>query len=175
MPRQLSRTHRIALYWGLPLALIGAAALTAHAFDVSWIQPNATLSASKLAANLKALATGPLFCGATNANLAGGFGGYGDAGGVDKLCQAMATAPGCNGSPTAHMCTANEIIRSAQVKGAANVGGNFEMWYVTGELSDCKGGTSNSFTDYGHVWYLGRPETRHCSELWQAACCDLPQ
>jgi hypothetical protein len=52
-----TRRPRVALLIGLPLLVIIAAAMSAHAFDTSWIAANQPLSAQKLKADLDETAT----------------------------------------------------------------------------------------------------------------------
>jgi hypothetical protein len=80
------------------------------------------------------------------------------------------------GTPTAHMCTAEELMRHLQTGGAAppNPG-----WYAAGVAAqasgatvfDCDGFTSNLHTQYG-LQFQAAPGLATCDTLAPINCCD---
>jgi len=97
--------------------------------------------------------------------------------GAKSQCEGVTTCGGGVGSPSAHMCTGDEILRSVQVGLTVDDG-----WYAAGNYAnnggnsiyDCKGWTSNSLSDDGSFWNSSqnRPAYDHCSSSDQILCCD---
>lgn len=93
---------------------------------------------------------------------------------MKTLCQQT-----CGSSPTAHMCSAEEVIRLASVGALAAPHG----WYSTGTGSlaggsingqyylDCNGWTSHNTYDHAIYW-AGQALTGDCSDQRPALCCD---
>jgi hypothetical protein len=93
----------------------------------------------------------------------------------------------CN-SPSAHMCTAAEVVRSV----ALGIGPTKEGWYSSGteggysssgttaSINDCSGWQSNNAASLGMTWQVGSPEQpnrntpydRPCNEQHPILCCD---
>lgn len=88
------------------------------------------------------------------------------------LCQTA-----LNNSPTAHMCDASEMVRSAQL-GIPNPGGVSNMWFASGIYShpadeiivDCSGYTTTGAS--GRVWTGVTGSSYGCVASWPIACCD---
>jgi hypothetical protein len=111
---------------------------------------------------------GAVFCGATLGSTTGDMSGLGgDKGyaGAKTACQTT-----CDKSPTAHMCTSDEVVRSAALAIAMKAG-----WYATGEpyASDCAGFTSATVS--GTAWHIApvaSPALTSCSLSLPVLCCD---
>lgn len=127
-----------------------------------------------------------VYCGLTDAtlgdlstltSLGSGVGqGYAKA---KAYCQAA-----CAGSKTAHMCSGEELARSAQQGSQPNVDG----WYETGSgiggpaantgvTNDCLGWTSLSSSSWGPLWLdegagIPAPGGETCSTSEAVLCCD---
>lgn len=192
-----------ALLFGcVPAALLtGAFALTSTsaeaklgdgssfgAGDTAWIASGSALSATKLKGNLadlqaqidkpiitkngKQYSLGASYCGstaATNGQITGGYAG------AKTLCESVVA---CSNSKSAHMCTADELVRSRQLQ--VNVPGG---WYATGAyayyapsntaMDDCNGFTSNSATVDAPAWSAtATPTLYSCSDVRPVLCCD---
>lgn len=87
-----------------------------------------------------------------------------------KACESA-----CGGSATAHMCFADEVIRSSAL------GVNMTGWYASGGSSvgtstggECVGFTSADSANYGLVWNNGGPYPYlfACSTSLPVLCCD---
>ena len=97
--------------------------------------------------------------------------------GAKAMCE---VSPGCNNSPTAHMCTAEEIVRSQSIGITAPQQG----WYSTGVHAELEGGTNLTVDDcqgwtstsvFGAAWggtTPGSPGTRGCAISLPVLCCD---
>lgn len=71
-------------------------------------------------------------------------------------------------SATAHLCSADEVVRSAQIERILGVTG----WYAAG-VDDCWGFTANLQTAIGRTMSSGQVVgTSPCSNLWPLFCCD---
>jgi hypothetical protein len=117
------------------------------------------------------------FCGTspTNTNGAIQYAGFTGFLGAKKTCEAVAS---CGNSPTAHMCTAEEMVRSSQLGMTTATG-----WVSTGVaagistsvISDCLGWT-NSSTSLGATWLMSgvgpMSNALSCSESHPILCCD---
>lgn len=79
-------------------------------------------------------------------------------------------------SPSAHMCTAEEVARSAAIGIAVPNG-----WYIAAtysyysplnrQVTDCAGFTTNNVAQMGHGWADG-PNIYSCSLVLPVLCCD---
>jgi hypothetical protein len=113
------------------------------------------------------------YCGKTaptNGQITNGYAG------AKSLCESLAA---CGASPSAHMCTAEELVRSAQLSVSIDSG-----WYSTGVftgpglaqneyLLDCSGWTTNVDTLVGAVWdSAARPAGTSCKVSQPVLCCD---
>jgi hypothetical protein len=100
--------------------------------------------------------------------------------GAKALCESSA---GCGPSPSAHMCSAEELLRSAQLGLAVPTGwySTAAWWqYYTGSYndyaSDCGGWTGKP--DFGPVWQagssggVGAPGVAGCTSSNPVLCCD---
>ena len=170
------------------------AAMIAGAWDGKWIVGGQPISAASLKADLKEFddrlkaieAARPVYqnngkkqyldakyCGLT-APVTGNIGGRVAA---NQLCIA---APGCNASPTVHMCTPQEILRFVGTGGAMppkylriNTGG-FAQTSSGAVIRDCDGWHSQNSMEYAVSWG-GPNETegqQPCSDALEVACCD---
>jgi hypothetical protein len=91
------------------------------------------------------------------------------------ICQ---TSSGCGSSLTAHMCTGEELVRSASLGTSLPSG----VWYSSGAaaqvpsgyVGDCNGWTSTA--NAGSEWTAGSspngPDYQNCSVSQPIACCD---
>lgn len=80
----------------------------------------------------------------------------------------------CNSS-SATMCTAGDMVRSAQL-GSLNT--SQSLWYSGGILfgantNDCNGWTNATNSYIGPAWTLGTPGNAICSTALSIACCTL--
>ncbi len=121
---------------------------------------------------LNELALKNLFCGETTTPVAGNIGGYAAA---DVRCR---TNSGCGNLATVHMCTADEMLRSARLGITLPV----ESWYSagvvwfegsTGTGADCNGWTTSSGGGEGPLWTTSFPNRETCNNPRTIACCDL--
>jgi hypothetical protein len=124
---------------------------------------------ARLSANGK-LAAASLYCGATLGSTAGDMSGLGgDKGYVaaKKACQTT-----CDKSPTAHMCTNDEIMRSAALGIAMKNG-----WFAGGDVyyADCIGfGTTSGSGSSWNLTQTPHPQTSPCATALPVLCCDAP-
>jgi hypothetical protein len=124
------------------------------------------------------------FCGESPTSTTGSFSynsgaltGYQAA---KAICQ---TSTGCNASATAHMCSAEEMVRSSQL--GVTVPG--QGWYSTGTyatqgagpvVDDCYGWTAAAAGDDGAIWSPGAPSGAgdatilSCATTTPILCCD---
>jgi hypothetical protein len=182
--------RRVLLYVVMPLGFVVVAGVAAHAYDTTWIASGQQVSAAALKNDLdeaqtriaaleafRAQATadggyslGATYCGstpATNGQITGGYPG------ARALCQTA-----CGGSPKAHMCTNEELVRTLQTSVASSIGG----WYSTGTfvgaygtgnpVADCSGWTTNSTGFYGAQWDVGSASVSLCSLSQAILCCE---
>jgi hypothetical protein len=121
-----------------------------------------------------------LFCGVSAAKTTGAFSINGLTGypAAKALC---AASTGCSSSPTAHMCDAAELSRSAQLGVAIPTG-----WYTSGVvvpqaspnplINDCDGWISAASTFAGATWVAGGtgtlPSADVCANPYSVLCCD---
>ncbi len=107
------------------------------------------------------------------------------AGGLVGYAAAAALCATACGSPTAHMCTSEEILRNVRGGVALPVG-----WYGNGVYSldnvryadnssetyvrnDCDGWTNGTSTyTHGPSWSNNRPSASNCSGAKAVLCCD---
>ena len=113
------------------------------------------------------------FVKATSVMKNGNMGGYP---GAKLACQSEV------GTATAHLCTAEEVLRSASL----GVGPTADGWMATGVYAaydstnthyfdDCNGFTSNNASNVGMTWLpngAGVPYDHFCSEEHPLLCCD---
>ncbi len=184
---ELPRWLRIALaVVSVPAAIVAGGAVAAWADVPNAFKAGDTLSADKLNANFKDVdarlahlvvtkngkkySLGATYCGATNATngqITNGFAG------AKGLCENVAA---CGPSPSAHTCTPDEIMRSAQLGIALPVTG-----WITGGFSaptsppprDCNGFTVSSAANNGAIWNnSGFVDVEGCSTMHPVLCCD---
>jgi hypothetical protein len=119
--------------------------------------------------NGKSWSLGAVYCGVTASTTGQIAGGYA---GVKALCETACT------STSAHMCTSEEIIRTAQLGVAAPAG-----WYSGGQWSlyngstgivdnDCTSWTSAGSLVNGYWWTSTYATVSGCSISGPALCCD---
>lgn len=109
-----------------------------------------------------------LYCGTTTTTYTGSLGGYP---GAKQACE------GACSSKTAHMCLADEIVRSSQLNMSVGTG-----WYSGGifavgndtthqVLNDCDAWSGTG--QYGPVWNgTGGPVLVYCGSSYPIVCCD---
>jgi hypothetical protein len=182
------------------LAPIVARALVPNTFTNGTVADANQVNANFAAVSKLIVATGSYsigatkYCGQTSTATTGSFAsgslvGYPAA---KALCQ---SAQSCGPSQTAHMCTAEEMVRSAQMgvlPAFSPFGPPSPGWYSTGTyeqiatgtgstalLEDCAGWqiATGSTAYYGHVWQLapsgqGNPGVNVCSNTNPVMCCD---
>ncbi len=178
------------LVLGAALAIVAASALPADATVPNTFNTNDVLSASQMNANFASLDTrvgaiekhpvvtingkkysiGAAYCGvtaATNGNITNGYAG------AKSQCEGVSA--GCNSSPSAHMCSAEEIVRSFEV--GISVG---QGWYSdasaasydVADMMDCYGWTSSAPGLYANVIVLGQVNHTPCNTTDPILCCD---
>ena len=114
------------------------------------------------------------FCGITPVTTTGAIvyssiGGYR---GAKKACESVAS---CGNSPTAHMCNAEELVRSSQLGVPTAYG-----WVSSGTTptQDCLGWTSGALAQSGAAWDNtfagggGVPNALSCNANVPILCCD---
>ncbi len=177
--------RRAFLFLAVPAGVIAAAALTARADVPNSFKAGDALSADKLnadfkdvdarlahpvvAKNAKKYSLGATYCGATaNPTTGQTTNGYA---GAKSSCEAVAA---CASSPSAHMCTGDELTRSVQLGVAVTSG-----WYASGTSAptagpprDCQGYTTASNMLYGAYWQSFYPDVDNCSLSHAVLCCD---
>lgn len=187
---------RIVLGLVLVVVVGGIGLASAAPIDTNWIAPNQPVVAASLKSNLDGLqqqlsklvvsrngrqySLGATYCGKTmptNGQIANGYAG------TKFLCESVAA---CGNSPSAHMCSNEEIVRSASLGVLLESG-----WYTSGvhssypgcgggtcgstqTSSDCIGWTSNNGAEYGLTWQFGgRVLTQvPCTSSQPVLCCD---
>jgi hypothetical protein len=125
--------------------------------------------------NGKQYSLGATYCGATTTTTDGQMGGYT---GAKALCEAL---PACGTSPTAHMCTSEELTRSMQLD-MTTAGGWYSGGIVALPLSnpdiatnDCGGWKSSGSIMNGPVWQgspANAPSFAGCYLTFPVLCCD---
>ena len=121
---------------------------------------------SVITRNNKQYSLAAVYCGAS-VPLTGNVGGYA---GAKALCEAA-----CAASPSAHLCDAAEVVRTAQLGVAVPEPG----WYATGvygapgagPMTDCDGFTSASASVLGPLG-AAVPGSDVCSVAHPLLCCD---
>jgi hypothetical protein len=119
--------------------------------------------------NGKSWSLGAVYCGVTASTAGQITGGYA---GVKGLCET-----GCT-SPSAHMCTTEEIVRTAQMGVAAPAG-----WYSAGLYgiynsstgivnNDCVAWTNNTNAVNGYYWSSSFTTVQSCNNPGPVLCCD---
>lgn len=179
---------------GLVLGGIGLA--SAAPIDTTWIKPGDPIPAASLKANLDGLqqqlnkptiskngkqySLGATYCGktatSTNGQITNGYAG------AKVLCEAVAA---CGNSPSAHMCTTEEVNRSAQMGITVDSG-----WYSATEhstwfgcsnfqcassqnVTDCDGWSVTYGDYYAMAWQAGGyPRQAACNTSRPVLCCD---
>jgi hypothetical protein len=169
------RTKRMALLIGLPVLLLGLSAVavagvvnTFHDGDVlhakelndNFVDLDARIA--NLAAKQSDYSANATFCGGS-ANLPGNLGGYS---GAKTTCGGTCKLAG-QSSPTAHMCTGEELVHSLAVGKNPPTG-----WYASGVGSDCFGYTSTEVQRNGSLWAGGGPTYDSCEQIAPVLCCD---
>lgn len=182
----------------LAVLIVGGIGLAnAAPIDTAWVAPNQPVVANLLKANLDGLqqqinkptivrsgrqySLGATYCGKTTASTNGQIpNGYA---GTKFQCEAVAA---CGNSPSAHMCSSEELVRSASLGVIIESG-----WYSSAVVSmypgcsggtcgstqlasDCMGWTSNNGAEYGLAWqWGGRPlHQAPCTTVLPVLCCD---
>lgn len=135
-------------------------------------------------ASAKSYARAAIFAKATTSTYYGNMHASGSSTGPTGYVGAKAICETLVGSNTAHMCTADELIRSAQL--GAIPAAEPSSWYASGVLgptnaNDCKGWTDDG-TSYGSTWnFLAAappvgasyyPGSTACSQALPILCCD---
>jgi hypothetical protein len=167
------RAKRAIAWFALPVAVFAGSITVARATlspaPSSWVQSGQPVVATDLANSLNQLdqRTPGVYCGATTNSYTGNLNGYGNA---DSLCGGVA---GCS---SAHMCTAQELVRSAASGKTIPVG-----WYSTGEehsdntgtyVDDCDGWTNGtSSTTAGAQWDT-HASAAVCTSQNEVLCCN---
>jgi hypothetical protein len=127
------------------------------------------------------ISVGGTVCGAAVTPDGGGFDGAGRGGyvGAKGMCEAK-----CNNSPTAHMCSSEEVVRSAQLGVSLSSG-----WYASGVEAayadpsglgaangtpsvDCHGFTSAAGSINAMFWQGTYPAQIGCNNALPVLCCD---
>lgn len=190
------RFVRATLVVAAAVVLGGIGLASAAPIDTTWIKSGDPIPAASLKANLDGLqqqvtkptisrngkqySLGATYCGktaTTNGQITNGYAG------AKGLCEAVAA---CGNSPSAHMCTNEEINRSAQMGIAIDTG-----WYTsaaftsypgcssgtcgsTQSTSDCNGWTSNNGAEYALTWNTGGRVLYYlpCTTSQPVLCCD---
>jgi hypothetical protein len=174
--------------WPAKRWLVIAAALVVGGSAVAFaVVPSFTQGATLNAADLnklvdavnKSITAQGLYCGvtaATNGNIsAGTVKGYPA---VKKQCELT-----CN-SPSAHICTAQELLANAEKGWTPTTDGYF--WYATGTLGyyqstyiwDCAGFQNATHMYLGSAWYrdtasgANTPDDDYCDQMHPILCCD---
>ena len=130
-------------------------------------------SARVVTKNGKQYSIGATYCGAsiaTNGQITNGYAG------AKYLCEQVQA---CANSPSAHMCTSEELSRTRQM-GIAVPDGWYSSAlyyaYVGGSQiihgsNDCEGWT-NGTSDGGNAFWSARPTASDCSFQAPVLCCD---
>lgn len=196
----LSKTQkgivRAAVVTGAVLASLGIGLAVAAPIDTTWIAANQPIPAASLKANLDGLqqqvskpvlarngkqySLNATYCGKTaptNGQVTNGYAG------AKSLCETVAA---CGNSLSAHMCTNEEIGRSAQIGIPIDTG-----WYSSAAFSfypacssgtcgsgqstsDCNGWSSNNAAEYALTWQTGGRVLFYvsCNNTQPILCCD---
>ena len=191
------RLKRWGLRIGIPTALIAGAGAIAYASVPKTWATGDTLTAPDLNNNFgnldgrvgkletklivtkggKQYSLGATYCGETPISVSGQItGGHA---GAKSVCESLAA---CGSSPSAHMCTADEVIRSMAVGIAQPTTGgwysNGVRWYEAYHMwngNDCQNWTSGASNWIGPVWgsdYTNGLDISLCSNPRPILCCD---
>ena len=188
---------RAAVVFSAVIGALGVGLAIASPIDSTWIKDGKAVSATSLASNVteldrRTLATsdaGAYSVGATkycgqSASAQSGVFSQGNLTGYPAAKAACAAAPGC--SATAHMCSGEELSRSAQLGVQPPV--NTLLWFsmmsygalnpVSRAESDCSGWTFNAdSSQYGGAVSVDsqgsfKATVNACSAPLAIACCD---
>lgn len=92
--------------------------------------------------------------------------------GAKKACENVAS---CGNSPTAHMCTAEELVRSTQL-GVPTASGWISSGIAGGTIADCLGWTNGTISWSGAAWLNGASgpvsNSVSCNASSPILCCD---
>jgi hypothetical protein len=188
-----ARVKRWGLRIGIPAIVLGAAAVALAGTPLHVWSNGDVLDAGDLNGNFANLqgqinagrfvralpdsgasvSTGAtLYCGTGPTNTTGviSYNGTGYPA-ARAMCQ---QSSGCGSSPTAHMCSAEEMLLSAQL-GISMPGGWFSSFTAaayTYEVADCVGWTNNASNYLGLSWNGTQPYVVACSTSIPVLCCD---
>jgi hypothetical protein len=149
--------------------ILSAADLNALSTDLTDL--DGRLSKPTITVSGKKYSTQAVYCGYTPAMVNGSQGGYA---GVKALCEAV---PMCGSSPTAHVCTSEELARSVQL-GLQPARGWYmsALWGWDGSvglpITDCNGFTSSLHSVVGSSWYSLGVTADYCDASLSILCCD---
>ncbi len=186
----LQTARRLAVWLTVPMGVLAGATVAAWADVPNAFKAGDLLSANTLNANFvdidkwrarpvvtrggKKYSLGATYCGSTttttNGQITQGYAG------TKVLCEAVAA---CSNSPSAHMCTSDEMVRSSVlgIVPAANVwfsAGGGMFYNGTYDQDDCGGWVSASNTRYGAFWsgQFNHGSATVCTATMPVACCD---
>jgi hypothetical protein len=171
------RWIRKGLAYGVPVMVVLGVATVVIASPVQW-GASETLTQAKMNA-ITVLDVGGVqysagptkYCGVSSQSYNGDLGGYA---GAKSICQVP-----CSSSLSAHMCSADEVLRSAQLGIEMSTG-----WFATGVVasvtstvgtSDCTGWESATGGNVGATWNQagsGSPSYTYCNAALPVLCCD---
>lgn len=175
---------RRLLIVGSTLIVLGTAAVclaTPHTFSKGDLLTAADLNNLAVVANTKngkTYSRGALFVKATpmTAPDGGAISYNGDIKGSSSngYVNAKALCETTVGSPSAHMCTGDELVRSEQLGITVPNG-----WYAAGAWhynpsgeGTCSGWISSNSSDSGSYWNNGAPGSASCAAGSRVLCCD---
>jgi hypothetical protein len=180
---------RAAVVMGAVIGALGVGIAIAAPIDTTWISGGAQVSATSLKSDLDGLQTqitagrfvvtidggqysvgATAYCGSTAQTVGdmSGLGGPMGYAGAKQACQNKC-------SPAAHMCSAEELTRSAQLGIFPSTG-----WYASGvghtsntqTVTDCDGWTTSATYSGGVYQPQGDPGYEACSIANPVLCCD---
>jgi hypothetical protein len=162
-----------------PTTFVAGETLGAAKMNAAFTETDARLA--RIEARLdpsRKYSNGAVFCGATLGATVGDMSGFGATkgyGGAKTACEIT-----CAGSPTAHLCTSDEVLRSVTLGmavksgwyAAASTSANWGNYY----FSDCDGFMSTAANVYGPSWdsAASKPNVSQCNVAIAALCCDQP-
>lgn len=92
--------------------------------------------------------------------------------GTKKACENVAS---CGTSPTAHMCTTEEMVRSTQL-GIPTASGWISSGVAVNTISDCLAWTNSTINVAGAAWTITAsgpvPNSVSCNAMSPILCCD---
>jgi hypothetical protein len=165
---------------GVPTTFKDGDTLSAQAMNENFASVDARLGVVEGRVSTKASGAykaGATYCGLT-ATTTGDMSGIGGSGSGYAKPRAPCQAA-CGGSTSAHMCSGDELVRSAALGGAIPSG-----WYATAvgrlwtdhtvESQECDGYQSATAAQVGSWWAgtVNRPRNAYCSESHPVLCCD---